>query len=86
VRLLIFAVIGLSCVPRAHAQALYPAPVDGTFLARDVRFDSGEAAAEIRLHYRTVGRPRPDADGVVRNGVLILHGTGGSGRGFLSDG
>jgi homoserine O-acetyltransferase len=65
---------------------LYPAPVDGTFLARDVRFDSGEAAAEIRLHYRTVGRPRPDADGVVRNGVLILHGTGGSGRGFLSEG
>jgi homoserine O-acetyltransferase len=38
------------------------------------------------MHYRTVGTPRKDADGVVRNAVLILHGTGGSGRGFLSQG
>jgi homoserine O-acetyltransferase len=39
--------------------------------------------AEVKIHYRTVGTPRKDADGVVRNGVLILHGTGGSGAGFL---
>ena len=40
----------------------------------------------MRLHYRTVGTPRKDADGVIRNGVLILHGTGGSGAGFLGAG
>ena len=39
--------------------------------------------AEVKIHYRTVGSPRKDADGVVRNGVLILHGTGGTGAGFL---
>ena len=38
----------------------------------------------MRLHYRTVGTPRKDADGVVRNAVLILHGTGGSGAAFLA--
>lgn len=39
---------------------------------------------EVKIHYRTLGTPRRGADGVVTNGVLILHGTGGSGRGFLS--
>jgi homoserine O-acetyltransferase len=70
----------------APAQVLpYPAPVEADFVARDVRFDSGEVAPEIRLHYRTIGTPRKDAAGVVRNAVLILHGTGGSGAGFVSD-
>ncbi|MEZ5290376.1 MAG: alpha/beta fold hydrolase [Vicinamibacterales bacterium] len=70
----------------ASAQAAFPAPVERDFVARDVRFDSGETAPEIRLHYRTIGEPRKGADGVVRNGVLILHGTGGSGAGFLGPG
>lgn len=69
----------------AWAQSGFPAPVDGDFIARDVVFTSGDRAAEVKIHYRTVGTPRKDADGVVRNGVLILHGTGGSGRGFLSE-
>jgi homoserine O-acetyltransferase len=70
----------------AGAQLAYPEPVERDFVARGVTFDSGERAESIRLHYRTIGEPRRDADGVVRNGVLILHGTGGSGRGFVSDG
>ena len=64
----------------------YPAPVDGDFVVRDYRFESGETLPEVRLHYRTVGVPRKDASGAVRNAVLIPHGTGGSGRGFLTDG
>ena len=39
---------------------------------------------ELRIHYTTLGQPRKDAAGVVRNAVLILHGTTGNGRGFLS--
>jgi homoserine O-acetyltransferase len=69
----------------AHAQT-YPTPVEADFVARDVRFESGETMAAATLHYRTIGTPRKDADGVVRNGVLILHGTGGNGRGFLTEG
>ena len=69
----------------AGAQvAQYPTPLEADFVAHDVVFNSGERMAEVKIHYRTVGTPRKDADGVVRNGVLILHGTGGSGSGFLS--
>ncbi len=75
----------LALAPRASAQSGFPAPVEGDFVAKDVAFASGERLAEVKIHYRTVGTPRKDADGVVRNGVLILHGTGGNGRGFLSD-
>ena len=56
----------------------------GDFIARDFRFASGESLPELRLHYTTLGAPRRDALGVVRNAVMILHGTGGSGRGFLA--
>jgi homoserine O-acetyltransferase len=59
-------------------------PDTGTYLMRDVRFRSGETLPELRLHYMTMGRPRRDATGVVRNAVLILHGTTGSGRQFLN--
>jgi homoserine O-acetyltransferase len=33
----------------------------------------------------TVGTPRKDSAGVVRNAVLIMHGTGGTGRAFLRE-
>jgi len=49
----------------------------GSFVIGNFRFASGETLPELRLHYRTLGRPR-------RNAVLILHGTGGSGSQFLT--
>ncbi|MGH9768729.1 MAG: alpha/beta fold hydrolase, partial [Blastocatellia bacterium] len=60
-------------------------PAQGDFVIRDFKFDSGETLPELKLHYRTIGEPKRDASGVVRNAVLILHGTGGSGAGFLSN-
>ncbi len=65
----------------ALAQA--PAVVQGDFVLKDFRFNSGESLPELRIHYRTLGTPLRDARGVVRNAVLILHGTGGSGDGFI---
>lgn len=44
---------------------------------------SGEQLAEIDLAYRTLGTPQTDGYGRVNNGVLVLHGTGGSGEAFL---
>jgi len=58
---------------------------EGDFTLRDFTFASGETLPELRLHYTTLGRPSRDAQGVVRNAVLILHGTGGSGRAFLNE-
>jgi homoserine O-acetyltransferase len=64
----------------AVAQA--PPPAEADFVIRDFRFASGETLPELRLHYRTVGTPRRDASGKVRNAVLVLHGTGGTGAQF----
>ncbi|MCI0491197.1 MAG: alpha/beta fold hydrolase [Blastocatellia bacterium] len=68
------------------AQANHPAPTEGDYLIRDFKFESGEVLPELRLHYTTIGKAVRDKDGVVRNAVLIMHGTTGSGRGFLSRG
>lgn len=61
----------------------YPEPVPGNFVIREVRFRSGETLPELSLHYRTLGQLRRDDQGVVRNAVLVLHGTTGSGGQFL---
>ena len=55
----------------------YPAPTEGTWIARDFRFNTGEVMPELRLHYTTVGAPSGEP-------VLILHGTTGSGAGMLT--
>lgn len=56
---------------------------DGDYIARDFRFASGETMRELRLHYATLGTPKRDAKGHTTNAILILHGTGGTGRQFL---
>ncbi len=50
---------------------------------RDFRFRSGERLAELRMHVATLGKPRRDRSGQISNAVMVLHGTGGTGRQFL---
>jgi homoserine O-acetyltransferase len=79
-------VLAVFVVSAAQARgASYPEPVEGDFSIRDFRFSTGETLAELKLHYCTLGHPRKDGAGVVRNAVLVLHGTGGSGAGFLTE-
>ena len=66
-----------------HA-AEYPQPTPGDFVIKDFKFASGESLPELRVHYRTLGKPEKDARGRVRNAVLVLHGTTGSGENFLN--
>ena len=61
----------------------YPNPVEGDYVIKNFTFTSGETLPELRIHYHTLGKPIKDAKGMVRNAVLIGHGTGGSGDGFL---
>src|SRR5260370_29303617 len=68
----------------APTTAAAPAVTEGEFVVKDFRFRDGEAMAELRLHYRTLGKPARDAAGRVTNAVMILHGTGGSGAQFLA--
>lgn len=65
------------------AAADYPPPVEGDYVLKNFRFTSGESLPELRIHYRTFGRPRTDAQGGVLNAVLIMHGTGGNGGNFV---
>jgi homoserine O-acetyltransferase len=76
-----------AAAPATGAQAArsYPEPVEGDYVIRDFRFESGETLPELRVHYTTIGTPVRDGRGVVRNAVLVLHGTTGSGRGFLNE-
>lgn len=73
----------LSLAAVAVWAADYPAPTEHDFVIRDFAFRSGESLPELRLHYRTLGTPQRDAQGVVRNAVLITHGTTGSGAQFV---
>jgi len=57
-------------------------PVEGDVVFHDFRFTSGETLPTLRMHYRTYGAPRKDAQGIVRNAVLVMHGTGGTGGQF----
>jgi homoserine O-acetyltransferase len=76
----------VSCFAFSLAAADFPAPVEGDFTMNDFQFTTGEKLPELRIHYTTVGAPVKDASGRVTNAVIIMHGTGGSGRGFLSAG
>jgi homoserine O-acetyltransferase len=69
------------------ATAVAQAPLEpaaGDYVLRDFRFATGQTLPALRLHFVTLGEPRKDARGIVRNAVLILHGTGGTGRQFLA--
>src|SRR5438132_3637048 len=85
----LFLIVILSISISAHAQTTppqrnYPAPVEGDYVISNFHFRSGEVLPELKIHYRTIGTPQRDSSGLVRNAVLIGHGTGGSGTQFLS--
>src|SRR5262249_3058349 len=74
----------LSLLAASFASAAdYPAPTESDFTIRDFKFASGETLPELRLHYRTLGKPERDAQGKVTNAVLVMHGTTGSGAQFI---
>lgn len=68
---------GLSLTTLAAYAADYPTPKEGSWVARDFRFHTGEMLPELRINYTTVGAPTGEP-------VLILHGTTGSGAGMLT--
>src|SRR5436190_22263183 len=69
---------------RAQFQA--PPITEADFVIRNFTFNSGETLPELRIHYRTLGAPKKNAQGVVTNAVLVMHGTGGTGGQFAGRG
>jgi len=59
--------------------ANYPPPTESDFTIHDFQFNSGEKLPALKLHYTTLGTLNGN------NVVLIMHGTGGTGKAFLSE-
>ncbi len=76
-------IVVLALAAAVARAAEYPTPVASDFTLHAFHFRSGAVLPELRIHYVTLGTPRRDAAGVVRNAVLILHGTTGSSAQFL---
>ena len=55
----------------------FPAPKQGSWIAKDFKFHTGEVLPELKLAYTTVGDPKGEP-------VLMLHGTTGSAASMLT--
>jgi homoserine O-acetyltransferase len=77
--------LALALVFARESSSAIPAATEGDFTIHDFVFSTGERLPELRLHYRALGAPRRDAGGIVRNAVLVLHGTTGTGKQFMSE-
>lgn len=73
----LLAGLALGCAALTATAADYPAPKEGTWIARDFRFSTGEVMPELRLNYTTLGNPAGEP-------VLVLHGTTGSAASMLN--
>lgn len=63
----------------------YPAPKEADLRIENYKFASGATLPTLKLHYATVGNPKVDSSGHITNAVMVLHGTGGSGKQFLNE-
>ncbi len=98
VSMLLVAVAGAAMLLAAQApaqQAQVPAqPVqrapspwhvtEGDYSIPNFHFRSGETLPSLHIHYSMLGTPKRDADGHITNAIMLLHGTGGTGKGFAS--
>ena len=85
VRARIGAVLAVLLLPAAAVRAAVPPAAEADYTIHDFKFGTGETLPALRIHYRTLGAPRRDAAGVVRNAVLVLHGTTGAGKQFMTE-
>src|SRR5262245_41188567 len=66
------------------ASPLPARAAEGDFVMKRFAFQSGETMPDLRIHYTTLGTPRKTDAGEITNGILILHGLGGSERQLLA--
>jgi homoserine O-acetyltransferase len=76
-------IFALAVIATVASAANYPPPKEADFVITNFQFHSGQTLPVVRMHYLQFGTPKRDRDGVVRNAVLILHGTTGSSAQFL---
>ena len=74
-RILCGLLVAVSAVAAGAAE--FPPPKQGSWVARDFKFHTGEVMPELKITYTTVGAPSGEP-------VLMLHGTTGSGAGMVT--
>jgi homoserine O-acetyltransferase len=72
-RFFVFLMVFSSAVLAAD----YPSAQEGSWVVHDFKFHTGEVLPQLKLHYRTLGEKSGEP-------VIIMHGTTGSGAGFLT--
>jgi homoserine O-acetyltransferase len=99
IRLLPFVLAAATCLSPAAAQTRATPPLaaaatpaapatrwpirEADHVLRDFRFHDGATLPSLRMHYTMLGTPHRDAGGQIDNAVMVLHGTGGTGKQFL---
>ena len=81
-RTIIAAAVSL-LASQAMGQTTWPNQREADFTIRDFHFADGETLPELRLHYITLGTAKRNAQGEISNGIVLLHGTSGSGQNWL---
>src|SRR5882757_7527187 len=81
----LLALFCLGAGTAGSAAAPEARPLEGDYVIHDFHFASGETLPELRMHYTYLGKAKRDAQGRVTNAVLIMHGTGGSGRSLINE-
>ena len=80
-----FFLISVLFAVQTQAQQKFPPPVEGDYVLSNFEFETREKLPQLNIHYTSIGQPHRNKNGMVDNAVLIMHGTTGSGKQFLSN-
>jgi homoserine O-acetyltransferase len=75
--------LGLVIAGPVLAETRWPNQTEGDYVIKNFAFASGETMPELRIHYTTIGTAKKNAAGEIVNGVVLLHGTSGTGQNWL---
>lgn len=80
-RKLLLALLTLIAAP-LHAEDWQSKATERDVVLHDFHFGTGETM-DVAMHVTTLGTPHRGADGRIDNAVMVLHGTGGTGKQFF---
>ena len=86
---LLVALAAQGMTPPMSSAAAPPAPTrtwpthEQDVVLTNFRFRDGETLPALKMHVTTLGAPHRNAAGQIDNAVMVLHGTGGTGKQFL---
>ena len=73
----------LPALAQEESATSWPGYQANDYIVSNYQFASGENMPQVKLHYRTIGTPKRNADGQVTNAVLLLQGNTGTGANWF---